>query len=104
MLLSCAGVSLFSFDQRFAGFVNLMLWFGLLTPVVYVIGLLLHKIVPRLWNTCIKRAFLYVFRAFVRCKLLRNTTDSEQEDINDREDISGSDGDNEHDVLLYPPN
>ena len=108
MLLSCAGMPLCAFNRKYQGFVSVMLGIGLLSPLVYVIGLLLYKILPRLWNTCLKKSILCVLRAINcdhRFHSAVGSCEGEDDSTQDNtlfDDISGSVNCSEERALLYP--
>ena len=52
---------------------------SLLTPIVYAIALAVYKIVPKLWNTCIKKFSLQAFKGLDSIKGIHR--DEDQEDV-----------------------
>ena len=52
---SAVGLPLCVFDRRFQGFVLFMLLSAFLIPVLYLVALVAYKVIPKVWNTYIKK-------------------------------------------------
>ena len=81
VFFSAVGSPLCAFDERFQGFVDIMLISGLSVPILYFVALIMYKIVPKVWNMYVKKLAQHMLGRRARRFLSRIEEDEDQDPL-----------------------